>query len=177
MANLRDWLDRWRGRLLCRERGQGLMEYGLIISVVSIAAVVLIMAMGPRVASMFSAAGASAFPSDRRRKGNFAAADKRAILAKLAAVPISTWTYRHEDPAIRHIGPMAQDFHRAFAVGDDEARIALVDGNGVALAAIQGLHEQAQSHADRLAQLDMRLAAVEEFTARERLDALPGRTE
>jgi Flp pilus assembly pilin Flp len=40
------------------------MEYGLIISVVSIAAVVLIMAMGPRVASMFQTAGQSALPSE-----------------------------------------------------------------------------------------------------------------
>ncbi len=57
------------------------MEYGLIISVVSIAAVVLIMAIGPKVASMIGQAGTSAFPSDRRQKANLRPADSRAVLA------------------------------------------------------------------------------------------------
>jgi hypothetical protein len=34
---------------------------------------------------------------------------------------------------------MAQDFHAAFQVGDDDKHIATVDADGVALAAIQGL--------------------------------------
>ncbi len=46
-------------RLSHRQPGQGLTEYGLILVIVSIAAVVLIMTMGPKVASMFSSAGAS----------------------------------------------------------------------------------------------------------------------
>ena len=46
-------------RLTHRQPGQGLTEYGLILVIVSIAAVVLVMSMGPRLASMFSGAGAS----------------------------------------------------------------------------------------------------------------------
>jgi trimeric autotransporter adhesin len=33
---------------------------------------------------------------------------------------------------------MAQDFHAAFQVGDDDKHITTVDADGVALAAIQG---------------------------------------
>jgi hypothetical protein len=39
------------------------------------------------------------------------------------------------------MGPVAQDFHEAFALGHDEKHIASVDADGVALAAIQGLNE------------------------------------
>jgi pilus assembly protein Flp/PilA len=46
-------------RLSRRQSGQGLTEYGLILVIVSIAAVVLIMSMGPKIADMFSGAGAS----------------------------------------------------------------------------------------------------------------------
>ena len=86
MAIMRNWLARLRTRLDWGAPGQGLMEYGLIISVVSIAAVVLIMAMGPRVASMFQTAGQSAFPSDRRRKENFAVVDAQHVLARLESI-------------------------------------------------------------------------------------------
>jgi hypothetical protein len=51
----------WRVRLFLASRfeGQGLTEYGLILVVCSIAAVVLVMAMGPKIAGMFSGAGVS----------------------------------------------------------------------------------------------------------------------
>jgi Flp pilus assembly pilin Flp len=160
MAQLRDWLAQLRGGASRRDRGQGLMEYGLIISVVSIAAVVLIMAMGPRVASMFSGAGAS-LSSDRRRKGNFAAVNCQEVLTRVAALPIATWHYLSEGPATRHVGPMAQEFHAAFGVGADDTQIALVDASGVALAAIQGLHGQVLDHQSRLALIETRLAAQE----------------
>ena len=169
MAILRDWFDRWRPDLPRRMRGQGLMEYGLIISVVSIAAVVLVMAMGPRVASMFSTAGASAFPSDRRRKGNFARVNTSQVLTRVMSLPVQTWNYLGQSPEIRHIGPMAQAFHqafhRAFGTGDDEASIALVDANGVALAAIQAVNERLQTQAVQLTAIEARLAALEATTA------------
>ena len=59
MASIREYLDRLILGLWCRQRGQGLTEYGLVIVIVSIAAVVLITSMGPKVASMFSSAGSS----------------------------------------------------------------------------------------------------------------------
>jgi hypothetical protein len=43
---------------------------------------------------------------------------------------------------------MAQDFHRAFGLGESPRYIATVDADGVALAAIKGLHARvrAQGH-------------------------------
>ena len=59
MASIREYLDRLILGLWCRQRGQGLTEYGLVIVIVSIAAIVLVQSMGPKIASMFSGAGSS----------------------------------------------------------------------------------------------------------------------
>jgi hypothetical protein len=77
--------------------------------------------------------------SDRNVKENFSPVDAAEILEKVAALPISRWNYQ-ADSATPHIGPMAQDFHAAFGVGPDNTRIATVDADGVALAAIQALN-------------------------------------
>src|SRR5207247_71347 len=78
--------------------------------------------------------------SDRAAKEHITPVDGRIVLAKLAATPIHTWNYKSQDPSIRHIGPMAQDFNAAFHVGEDARLINNVDADGVALAAIQGVH-------------------------------------
>ena len=81
--------------------------------------------------------------SDRARKENFAEVKPRDVLDRLASMSIQKWNYK-DDAKVRHIGPMAQDFYAAFGVGPDEKHIAMVDADGVALAAIQGLHEVVQ---------------------------------
>jgi hypothetical protein len=73
-------------------------------------------------------------------KDNVAAVDPADILERLAAMPVATWNYAAQSKDVRHIGPMAQDFHAAFHVGEDERFISVVDAQGVAFAAIQGLH-------------------------------------
>jgi Flp pilus assembly pilin Flp len=45
--------------LAAREAGQGMMEYALILTAVAVVVVVALFAIGPRVASMFSAAALS----------------------------------------------------------------------------------------------------------------------
>jgi hypothetical protein len=83
--------------------------------------------------------------SDRNAKENFASVDGRDILERLSGIPIETWNYKAQDPSIRHIGPMAQDFHAAFGVGGkDNKYIGTLDADGVALSAIQGLYEIVQ---------------------------------
>lgn len=42
-----------------REEGQGLVEYGLILAGVSIAALVALFALGPRISSLFDTVSAS----------------------------------------------------------------------------------------------------------------------
>jgi hypothetical protein len=75
-------------------------------------------------------------------KRDFAPVDKEAILDELARLPILTWSYKTEDTKARHIGPTAQDFMATFGVGSSDKTILQVDGDGVALAAIQALHAE-----------------------------------
>jgi FtsZ-binding cell division protein ZapB len=89
--------------------------------------------------------------SDRDAKENFAPVDTREILRGVVEMPITTWNYKTQDPSIRHIGAMAQDFHSAFGIGEDDKHISTIDPDGVALAAIQGLHEELK---DRDAKID-----------------------
>jgi hypothetical protein len=82
--------------------------------------------------------------SDRNMKQHFASVDRDAILEKVAGLPISTWTYKTEEGEHRHIGPMAQDFMSTFQVGSSDRTILQVDGDGVALTAIQALYQRVQ---------------------------------
>jgi Head domain of trimeric autotransporter adhesin/Chaperone of endosialidase len=87
------------------------------------------------------AAGGSGWSavSDRNRKENFLALDGEDVLFRLRAVPVSSWNYIAQDRSIRHMGPMAQDFHAAFGLGENELMINSVDIDGVNLAAVQAL--------------------------------------
>jgi hypothetical protein len=129
-------------------------------------------------AGAYLAPGAQAWnvPSDRGGKENFAPVEAREVLAKVVALPISTWNWKSQDAAIRHIGPMAQDLHAAFKLGEDDRHISTVDADGVALAAIQGLHELVQEKDARIAALEVEMAemrrAVKSLLARSSLDAM-----
>ncbi len=76
--------------------------------------------------------------SDRNSKTNIKEVNAEDILDKVAKLPISSWSYKHQLGA-KHIGPMAQDFYQTFGLGDNDKRIATLDTSGVALAAIQAL--------------------------------------
>jgi hypothetical protein len=106
--------------------------------------------------------------SDRNRKRDFEPVDAAEVLDKVVALPITTWSYKFEDPSIRHIGPMAQDFRAAFGVGKTEKLIFQVDADGVALASIQALHakietleREKQALQDTLESVEQRLAKLE----------------
>ncbi|HEV7588339.1 MAG TPA: tail fiber domain-containing protein [Longimicrobium sp.] len=130
------------------------------------------------------AAGGGAWSSisDRNRKENFLATDGEEILARLRAIPVSTWNYRTQDRAIRHLGPMAQDFAAAFGLGESELLINSVDIDGVNLAGVQALAARtdtlaAQARAlaaensalrGRVAELEARLQRLEALVAGEK---------
>ncbi|HUU96278.1 MAG TPA: tail fiber domain-containing protein [Phycisphaerae bacterium] len=110
--------------------------------------------------------------SDRSAKDNFKPVQATEILERLATVPIETWNYKSQDPSIRHIGPMAQDFYDAFDVGEDDRHITTIDADGVALAAIQGLYEIVKEKDTEIAALrernerfESRLVALETLVA------------
>ena len=98
--------------------------------------------------------------SDRNAKTNFEPVDGRDVLARVADLPLSTWTYKHNLDS-RHMGPMAQDFHAAFGLDEDETRIALNDLSGVALAAIQGLNIELEEKDEQIDQLEARNSDLE----------------
>ncbi len=83
--------------------------------------------------------------SDRNAKENLVPVDPQAVLDQVVALPLATWNYKSQDAAIRHLGPMAQDFKAAFGVGESDTGITGVDADGVALAAIQGLNQKVES--------------------------------
>jgi hypothetical protein len=101
--------------------------------------------------------------SDRNRKQNFSGVDAEAILAKLVELPITTWNYTFDDPSIRHIGPMAQDFAAAFEVGATDKMIFQIDADGVAFASIQALNGEVEALRSENAALE---ATVDELRAR-----------
>ena len=91
--------------------------------------------------------------SDSNAKTAIKAIDTRAILRKLAALPVTEWQYKGQ-PDRQYIGPMAQDFHAAFGLGYDDKTISTADSDGVMYAAIQGLVEE-------LKEQDAQMAAQE----------------
>jgi hypothetical protein len=100
--------------------------------------------------------------SDRNVKENFTQIDPQEVLARVAVLPISEWSFK-VDTATRHIGPTAQDFHAAFDVGADDKHIATVDEEGVALAAIQGLNQKVEETRAENAELKARLEKLEQL--------------
>ncbi|MGW7705545.1 tail fiber domain-containing protein [Streptomyces sp. NPDC054771] len=97
-------------------------------------------------------------PDGARERGAGAVApvgavNGHAVLDTVAALPISTWRYLWEPEDVRHLGPMAQDWHAAFGFNRDDTTIPVVDGLGVALVCVQALHrrvEELTAEVDRL---------------------------
>jgi len=104
--------------------------------------------------------------SDRNAKTNFEPVNSRAVLNRVAELPIQTWRYKTQPDSARHIGPAAQDFYAAFAVGEDDNHITTVDADGVALAAIQGLNEIVKEKDAEIQALRKDLADLKELVFR-----------
>ena len=111
--------------------------------------------------------------SDRNAKEQFKPVNAREVLDKVIGMPITEWQYKEHSDA-RHIGPMAQDFREAFALGHDDKHITSVDADGVALAAIQGLNEKLEAE---MKEKDAVLTRIkqENHTLTERLKAIESR--
>jgi hypothetical protein len=91
--------------------------------------------------------------SDRAKKENFTQIDPKEILAKINQLPMTKWNYIGEDPSIKHIAPMAQDFHALFGLNgessgktafniDPSKMISSIDPAGIALVGIQALDQK-----------------------------------
>jgi len=99
---------------------------------------------------------------DRNLKENFEAVDGRDLLERLSVIPITEWNLKAQDPSIRHIGPMAQDFYTAFGLGEDDRHISTVDMDGVALASVQALYLMVKELREENRALRARLELLEQ---------------
>lgn len=79
--------------------------------------------------------------SSKTLKDIHSSIDPKSILSEVVSLPIAEWSFKDDPAGTLHLGPMAEDFHAAFEVGDSERYIGLMDAAGVALAAIQGMNQ------------------------------------
>ncbi|MEU6184134.1 hypothetical protein [Streptomyces coeruleorubidus] len=94
-------------------------------------------------------------PAPRPQEGD-QQTDGFAILRAVASMPVSTWSYRGEED-VRHLCPMAQDWHAALGLGADDRTIRLVDANGVSAVAVQALYRMVRSLEAEVSDLRARL--------------------
>jgi hypothetical protein len=92
--------------------------------------------------------------SDRNLKRDVAPVNDRAVLESVASMPVSTWSYKNDDPSVRHLGPMAQDFRAAFGLGDTDKAYDPIDAHGVAFAAIKALYVEVHEQQARIERLE-----------------------
>lgn len=102
------------------------------------------------------AAGGGAWSSisDRNRKENFEVLDGEEVLRRLRDVEVSSWNYLTQESTIRHAGPMAQDFHAAFGLGESDLLINSIDIDGVNMAAVKGLDTRTRAQQDRIREME-----------------------
>jgi hypothetical protein len=100
-----------------------------------------------------SGGGSWSSVSDRNRKENFLGVDGEDLLARLQRVPVSTWNYKSQDKTVRHLGPMAQDLHSAFGLGESDLLINTVDIDGINLAAAKAVAERTDALRVRMSEL------------------------
>jgi hypothetical protein len=99
--------------------------------------------------------------SDVNSKHNISAVSGENVLAQLRGLPITTWTYKNDESGATHLGPMAQDFHQAFGLGEDNRHVAPLDVAGVALAAVKALEAKVRAKDAQLADRDAQIADLE----------------
>ncbi|MFW6012089.1 MAG: tail fiber domain-containing protein [bacterium] len=100
--------------------------------------------------------------SSRTFKTGFEPVDRNEILAQVLDLPIQEWSFKWDKRGSRHIGPMAEDFLDLFGVGSTDS-ISILDATGIAMAAIQGLHEVVEDRDRELRELREEVADLREM--------------
>ncbi|MEO8104211.1 MAG: tail fiber domain-containing protein, partial [Betaproteobacteria bacterium] len=118
--------------------------------------------------SLSPGGGAWSCTSSRATKKDFTAMNTLDVLKRVIELPVTQWRYQAEVSGARHVGPMAEDFHAAFGLGDSDKTINVIDASGVALAAIQGLNQlverkdaEIEMQGKRIRMLEEALAAIQ----------------
>lgn len=98
--------------------------------------------------------------SDVNSKRDIEPINGYAVLERLDELPLSEWSYRADPEGVRHLGPMAQDFHAAFGLGANDTSISPGDMAGVSLAAVKTLYERNIELEKRVATLEAMLTQL-----------------
>lgn len=104
--------------------------------------------------------------SSRTLKENYAPVNGEDVLIRLRSVPVTTWNMIGDDEEVKHLGPVAEDFYQAFALGLGPTAIGMGDIDGVNLAAAKALEART---VDLQAQLNARTAQA--LALQEQVDA------
>jgi hypothetical protein len=108
--------------------------------------------------------------SDRNAKENFRSVNNEDVLRKIRSIPVSIYNYKDDPYKARHIGPMAQDFQKAFPLTTDNKGINMSDLDGVNLAGVRALEARTRRMQE---ELDVKTKKIETLEARlARLEAL-----
>jgi hypothetical protein len=89
---------------------------------------------------------------EKELRENFDPVDYKAVLANVAALPLTQWNYKRDGKGAEHIGPTAQEFQTAFRLSADGKHMSVMDESGVALAAIKGLNQKVEERDQSLHQ-------------------------
>jgi hypothetical protein len=100
------------------------------------------------------------FSSSRSLKDDIRPLNPQDVLARLGNLLISEWRFKQGTGAVRHVGPMAEDFRAAFGLGADGETLSVTDVSGVALAAIQALLQRVRKLEEANRELSERLQAL-----------------
>ncbi len=113
--------------------------------------------------TVYADGGSVELSSDRNIKEGFTPVNPQEVLAKVTALPVTQWNYK-STKGVEHIGPMAQDFQAAFRLnGQDDRHISVVDEDGVALAAIQGLNQKLNAKDAEIQDLKQSVAELKQM--------------
>ena len=80
--------------------------------------------------------------------------DGAEVLSRLKGIEVSTWNYISEGRNVRHMGPMAEDFFKAFQLGTGNTSIGVQDLTGVSLAAIKELNQRTDALQQKTAEVE-----------------------
>jgi hypothetical protein len=101
--------------------------------------------------------------SDMHKKENFEKVDGDKILKGIEALEITSWNYKTQAAAIRHIGPMAQDFYKTFNFGEGETTITSVDIDGINLIALKTLALKTKALKENVLEMEQLKSKIEKL--------------